>query len=94
LRHVKILSQHTLIGQQGINLIEHRVHDMGYWWYPSVVPEVGIDGYIEIRDSQTGRMTKAKLRSVHGQGSAMIAFTISAKKKTYSIGLREKQKYC
>jgi hypothetical protein len=32
------------------------VQDMGFWWYPSTVPEVGIDGHIEIRDSQTGRM--------------------------------------
>jgi hypothetical protein len=29
---------------------------MGYWWYPSIVPEVGIDGHLEIRDSQTGQM--------------------------------------
>jgi hypothetical protein len=54
---VKILSRHTLLGQQGINIIERRVHLMGYWWYPSAVPEVGIDGHFEIRDSQTGRMT-------------------------------------
>jgi hypothetical protein len=59
---MKILSQHTLLGQQGINLIERRVHDMGYWWYPSSVAEVGIDGYIEIRDGQTGRMTNLILQ--------------------------------
>ncbi len=35
---------------------------MGYWWVPSTVPEVGIDGYIEIRDSQTGRMTNLILQ--------------------------------
>jgi hypothetical protein len=58
---VKILSRQTLLGQQAINLIEHRVQDMGYWWYPSIVPEVGIDGYIEIRDPQTGRMTNLTL---------------------------------
>jgi hypothetical protein len=59
---LKTLSQQTFLGQQGINLIEKRVHDMGYWWYPSAVPEVGIDGYIEIRDSQTGRMTNLDLK--------------------------------
>jgi hypothetical protein len=54
---VKTLSQQTFLGQQGINLIERRVQSMGYWWYPSGVPEVGIDGHLEIRDCQTGRMT-------------------------------------
>lgn len=58
---MKTLSRQTLFGQQGINLIEHRVQEMGYWWYPSTVPEVGIDGHIEIRDPQTGRMTNLTL---------------------------------
>ena len=53
---MKILSKNTFLGQQGINLIEKRVQEMGYWWYPSTVAEVGIDGHIEIRDSQTGEM--------------------------------------
>ena len=53
---VKILSQNTLLGQQGINLIEKLVQEMGYWWYPATVSEVGIDGHIEIRDPQTGEM--------------------------------------
>jgi len=59
---LKILSPRTLLGQQGINLIEKRVHDMGYWWYPSIVPEVGIDGHLELRDSQTGEMTNLILQ--------------------------------
>jgi hypothetical protein len=59
---LKILNQRTFLGQQGINLIERRVQEMGYWWYPSSVPEVGIDGYIEIRDGETGRMTNLILQ--------------------------------
>lgn len=51
-----------MLGQQGVNLIEKRVHDMGYWWYPSIVPEVGIDGHLEIRDVRTGRMTNLILQ--------------------------------
>jgi hypothetical protein len=51
-----------LLGQKSVNLIEKRVHDMGYWWYPSIVPEVGIDGHLEIRDSRTGRMTNLILQ--------------------------------
>jgi Domain of unknown function (DUF4365) len=56
------LSQRTLLGQQGVNLIERRVQEMGYWWVPSTVPEVGVDGYIEIRDPQTGGMTNLILQ--------------------------------
>jgi hypothetical protein len=59
---LKTLSHQTLLGQQGINLIERRIHEMGYWWYPSAVAEVGIDGILEIRDSQTGRMTNLILQ--------------------------------
>jgi hypothetical protein len=59
---VKSLSHQTFLGQQGVNLIERRVQDMGYWWYPSTVSEVGIDGHIEIRDSQTGRMANLILQ--------------------------------
>jgi hypothetical protein len=51
---LKTLSQQTLLGQQGINLIERRLQEMGYWWYPSTVPEV--------RDGQTGRMTNLTLK--------------------------------
>jgi len=35
---------------------------MGHWWYPSIVPEVGIDGHLEIRDSKTGEMTNLILQ--------------------------------
>ena len=48
--------------RQGINLIEKRLHEMGYWWYPSTEPEVGIDGILEIRDEQTGQMTNLTLQ--------------------------------
>ena len=37
--------------------MERRLQTMGYWWYPSAVPECGIDGHLEIRDAQTGAMT-------------------------------------
>lgn len=54
---MKVLSRQTFLGQQGINLVEKSVQSMGYWWYPTTIPEVGIDGHIEIRDPATGRMT-------------------------------------
>lgn len=54
---MKTLSKQTFLGQEGITLIERRLQTMGYWWYPSAVPECGIDGHLEIRDAQTGAMT-------------------------------------
>jgi hypothetical protein len=54
----KRLTQAQLLGQQGINLIEERVLSMGFCWHPTnQALEVGIDGHIEIRDVQTGRMS-------------------------------------
>lgn len=50
----KILSREGLLGQKGINLIEHIVLDMGSRWTPSGPNEVGIDGYIELFDPSTG----------------------------------------
>ncbi len=57
----KILQQ-SLTGQEGVNLIERRVLQMGFLWYPTGGLEVGIDGHIEIRNSETGEVTNATLR--------------------------------
>ena len=54
----KRLTQAQLLGQQGVNLIENYVLAMGFAWHPTnQALEVGIDGHIEIRDVQTGRMS-------------------------------------
>lgn len=49
-RKPKTLSSQGLLGQKGINLIEHIVLEMGSRWTPSGPNEVGIDGYIELFD--------------------------------------------
>jgi Domain of unknown function (DUF4365) len=46
----KTISAQGLSGQQGINVIERRVLQMGSRWTPSGPNEVGIDGYIELFD--------------------------------------------
>jgi hypothetical protein len=46
-----------MIGDQGINLIQHIVLKMGFLWYPSGGTEAGIDGSIEIRHKGTGEAT-------------------------------------
>jgi hypothetical protein len=54
----KRLTEAQILGQQGVNLIEDRVLAMGFAWHPTnPALEVGIDGQIEIRDVQTGRMS-------------------------------------
>ncbi len=47
----KIISDQSLTSQQGVNLIEQRVLEMGFAWHStSGTFDVGIDGYIELRD--------------------------------------------
>ncbi len=53
----KKISQSDIIGQQGINIIEEILLGMGFLWYPTGGVEAGIDGVIEIRDSETGEVT-------------------------------------
>lgn len=53
----KKISQADIIGQQGINLIEGIILDMGCLWHATGGVEAGTDGFIEIRDSVTGEVT-------------------------------------
>src|SRR5215472_17244988 len=52
----KKIHRNSITGQRGINLIEKKVLEMGFVWYPSGGVEAGIDGVIEIRDSHTGEV--------------------------------------
>jgi hypothetical protein len=55
----KKIHRSSVIGQQGVNLIENVVLGMGYLWYPTGGTEAGIDGSIEIRDPETGEVTNS-----------------------------------
>jgi hypothetical protein len=46
----------TIVGQQGINLIERVALEMGFAWNPTNI-DVGIDSYMEIRDATSGQAT-------------------------------------
>ncbi len=46
----KVIAQTTITGQQGVNLVERVVMEMGFVWYPTGSVEAGIDGFIELRD--------------------------------------------
>ena len=52
----KRIHRNDVTGQRGINLIEKATFDMGFIWYSTGL-EAGIDGYIEIRDPETGIVT-------------------------------------
>jgi len=53
----KKIHRSSIVGEQGINLIQRVVLGMGYVWYPTGGVEAGIDGFIEIRDVVTGEVT-------------------------------------
>jgi hypothetical protein len=67
----KKITQQTLTGQAGVNLIEKRVLQMGWIWNATNI-DAGIDGYIEIRDPGTGRATNIVLQV---QSKALSQFT-------------------
>jgi len=55
----KRLDQRSIVGQQGVNLIERVVLSIGWVWHRAGTLETGIDGIIEIRDSLTGETTNS-----------------------------------
>jgi hypothetical protein len=58
----KKITQQTMIGQQGVNLVEQRVLEMGCLWNPTGSVEAGIDGDIELRDAETEEVLNAVVR--------------------------------
>ena len=59
---MKKLSSQSLIGQQGVNLVERIVLEMKYAWRPTPVFDVGIDGEIEVCDPVTGEATNSYIK--------------------------------
>lgn len=53
----KVIAQTTITGQQGVNLVEQLVVEMGFIWYPTGSVEAGIDGFIELRDKNSEVVT-------------------------------------
>lgn len=50
----KKVTAQTLIGEEGVNLIERRVLEMGHLFHPRRIDH-GIDGHIDLVESGTGR---------------------------------------
>jgi hypothetical protein len=53
---MKKIGKSDIIGQQGISLIQGIVLSMGFMFYPTGGVEAGIDGSIELRDTETGEV--------------------------------------
>ena len=53
----KILTEAQIIGQQGEQFVSHQAYEMGFTFTPHGPLEAGIDGFLEIRDSDDGRTT-------------------------------------
>jgi hypothetical protein len=61
-RRFKTIHQNTVLGEQGVALIAKRVWEMGCIWYATGGVEAGIDGTIELRDSETGEAFNCIIR--------------------------------
>jgi hypothetical protein len=59
---VKKLHQNSLLGQEGINLIERLFSEMGQVWRPTDIHDTGIDGQLEFRNPETGEVTNRHLQ--------------------------------
>ena len=55
----KRIANQSILGQQGINMVEQRLLAMGFVWYPAGGLEAGIDGHFEIRDLVTEELSNA-----------------------------------
>ena len=62
MKMTKKVSSQSIIGQQGVTLVERIVHEIGYVWRPTPIFDVGIDGEIEIRDPTTSEMTNTIIK--------------------------------
>jgi hypothetical protein len=52
----KRISDSVLTGEEGINVVQKRVLEMGFVWHQRGQVDAGIDGTIELRDEQTGEV--------------------------------------
>lgn len=53
----KIITEAQIIGQHGEQFVNQRAYEMGFTFTPHGPLEAGIDGFLEIRDPNSGRAT-------------------------------------
>lgn len=86
----KKIGNSDMIGARGVNLIERRILEMGFLWYPSGGLEAGIDGRLEIRneDSEVTNcilsvQSKATDGAFDGETETELTFTCSERDQRY-----------
>lgn len=56
----KRITREQILGETAVQFIGRRFLEMGFPWHPTNAPlEAGIDGFVEVRDAQTGEATNA-----------------------------------
>jgi hypothetical protein len=83
---VKKLSHKSLLGQQGANLIEQILIEMGQVWRPTAVHDTGVDGTMELRDPVTEEVFN---RHIHIQSKATNGNWESETAQTFVYRVRE-----
>ena len=57
MQNPKVISDAVMIGQLGVAIVQRILLDMGFLFHATGQLEAGIDGFIELRDSVTGRVS-------------------------------------
>jgi hypothetical protein len=86
----KKIGNSDMIGARGVNLIERRILEMGFLWYPSGSVEAGIDGRLEIRNEDAevtncivSVQSKATDGTFEGETETELTFTCSERDLRY-----------
>jgi hypothetical protein len=86
----KKIGNSDMIGARGVNLIERRILEMGFLWYPSVGAEAGIDGRLEIRNEDSvvtncivSVQSKATDLAFEGETESELTFTCGERDLRY-----------
>ena len=86
----KKIGNSDMIGSRGVNLIERRILEMGFLWYPSWGVEAGIDGRLEIRNEDAevtnciiSVQSKATDGSFEGETETELMFTCNERDLRY-----------
>jgi hypothetical protein len=89
----KKVTAQTLIGEEGVNLIERRVLEMGHLFHPRRIDH-GIDGHIDLVEPGTGRhlnqtilvQSKAHDRSLQQESATSFVFTCDQRDLEHWLG--------